>query len=295
MKEKNVLLIGNFDGVHLGHQMLITKAREIANDKNEKLIALTFRPHPREIINKSKINLLLPYNEKISMLKNYGVDIVDELDFTDVLSKIDAVDFAKEYIIKKHNPSDIVIGDNFKFGHKAQGDALLLKSQFNNIFKTHNLSIKKIDNLSISSSIIKDLLLNGNISTVNNLLGRYYHLRGKVIKGEQRGRMIGFPTTNLGTDWEFLPKKGVYVTIVTIDKVEFQSITNIGIRPTFDSDSLQIESHIFNFDQDVYEKEIKIDFLERIRDEKKFETVDKLIENITKDVNFGKNYFKDLK
>ena len=107
--------------------------------------------------------------------------------------------------------------------------------------------------------------------------------------------MIGFPTTNLGTDWEFLPKKGVYVTIVTIDKVEFQSITNIGIRPTFDSNSLQIESHIFNFDQDVYEKEIKIDFLERIRDEKKFETVDKLIENITKDVNFGKNYFKDLK
>ena len=142
---------------------------------------------------------------------------------------------------------------------------------------------------------IRNSLFEGDVDAATHLLGRPYMLKGRVVKGEKIGRMIGFPTTNLGTDWEFLPKKGVYVTIVTIDKVEFQSITNIGIRPTFDSNSLQIESHIFNFDQDVYEKEIKIDFLERIRDEKKFETVDKLIENITKDVNFGKNYFKDLK
>ena len=295
MKKSKVVLIGNFDGIHLGHQKLISKAKKIAEQKKQKLVLITFNPHPREIINNSEIDLILPYKEKKLLLKNYGIDKIDEIKFTNKLSKLSAEEFAKEYIYKAHNPSDIVIGKNFKFGHKARGDAKLLKDSLSKKVKVHSIDIKRLDSLVISSSEIKKLISKGSIEKVNKLLGRNYHISGKVIHGEKRGRLIGFPTTNLSTEWNFLPKKGVYVSKVVISDKSYQSITNIGVRPTFNANSLQIESHIFDFNKNVYGKKIKIYFLVRIRNEKKFETVEKLIENITKDVNFGRKYFKNFR
>ena len=295
MKKSKVVLIGNFDGIHLGHQKLISKAKKIAEQKKQKLVLITFNPHPREIINNSEIDLILPYKEKKLLLKNYGIDKIDEIKFTNKLSKLSAEEFAKEYIYKAHNPSDIVIGKNFKFGHKARGDAKLLKDSLSKKVKVHSIDIKRLDSLVISSSEIKKLISKGSIEKVNKLLGRNYHISGKVIHGEKRGRLIGFPTTNLSTEWNFLPKKGVYVSKVVISDKSYQSITNIGVRPTFNANSLQIESHIFDFNKNVYGKKIKIYFLARIRNEKKFETVEKLIENITKDVNFGRKYFKNFR
>lgn len=294
MKKSKVVLIGNFDGIHLGHQKLISKAKKIAEQKKQKLVLITFNPHPREIINNSEMDLILPYKEKKLLLKNYGIDKIDEIKFTNKLSKLSAEEFAKEYIYKAHNPSDIVIGKNFKFGHKARGDAKLLKDSLSKKVKVHSIDIKRLDSLVISSSEIKKLISKGSIEKVNKLLGRNYHISGKVIHGEKRGRLIGFPTTNLSTEWNFLPKKGVYVSKVVISDKSYQSITNIGVRPTFNANSLQIESHIFDFNKNVYGKKIKIYFLARIRNEKKFETVEKLIENITKDVNFGRKYFKNF-
>lgn len=295
MKKSKVVLIGNFDGIHLGHQKLIRKAKKIAEQKKQKLVLITFNPHPREIINNSEMDLILPYKEKKLLLKNYGIDKIDEIKFTNKLSKLSAEEFAKEYIYKAHNPSDIVIGKNFKFGHKARGDAKLLKDSLSKKVKVHSIDIKRLDSLVISSSEIKKLISKGSIEKVNKLLGRNYHISGKVIHGEKRGRLIGFPTTNLSTEWNFLPKKGVYVSKVVISDKSYQSITNIGVRPTFNANSLQIESHIFDFNKNVYGKKIKIYFLARIRNEKKFETVEKLIENITKDVNFGRKYFKNFR
>ena len=295
MKKSKVVLIGNFDGIHLGHQKLISKAKKIAEQKKQKLVLITFNPHPREIINNIEMDLILPYKEKKLLLKNYGVDKIDEIKFTNKLSKLSAEEFAKEYIYKAHNPSDIVIGKNFKFGHKARGDAKLLKDSLSKKVKVHSIDIKRLDSLVISSSEIKKLISKGSIEKVNKLLGRNYHISGKVIHGEKRGRLIGFPTTNLSTEWNFLPKKGVYVSKVVISDKSYQSITNIGVRPTFNANSLQIESHIFDFNKNVYGKKIKIYFLARIRSEKKFETVEKLIENITKDVNFGRKYFKNFR
>ena len=294
MKKSKVVLIGNFDGIHLGHQKLISKAKKIAEQKKQKLVLITFNPHPREIINNTEMDLILPYKEKKSLLKNYGIDMINEIKFTNKLSKLSAEEFAKEYIYKAHNPSDIVIGKNFKFGHKARGDAKLLKDLLSKKVKVHSIDIKRLDSLVISSSEIKKLISKGSIEKVNKLLGRNYHISGKVIHGEKRGRLIGFPTTNLSTEWNFLPKKGVYVSKVVISDKSYQSITNIGVRPTFNANSLQIESHIFDFNKNVYGKKIKIYFLARIRNEKKFETVEKLIENITKDVNFGRKYFKNF-
>ncbi|MDA9748101.1 bifunctional riboflavin kinase/FAD synthetase [bacterium] len=295
MKKSKVVLIGNFDGIHLGHQKLISKAKKIAEQKKQKLVLITFNPHPREIINNIQMDLILPYKEKKLLLKNYGIDKIDEIKFTNKLSKLSAEEFAKEYIYKAHNPSDIVIGKNFKFGHKARGDAKLLKDSLSKKVKVHSIDIKRLDSLVISSSEIKKLISKGNIDKVNKLLGRNYHISGKVIHGEKRGRLIGFPTTNLSTEWNFLPKKGVYVSKVVISDKSYQSITNIGVRPTFNANSLQIESHIFDFNKNVYGRKIKIYFLARIRSEKKFETVEKLIENITKDVNFGRKYFKNFR
>lgn len=295
MKKSKVVLIGNFDGIHLGHQKLISKAKKIAEQKKQKLVLITFNPHPREIINNIQMDLILPYKEKKLLLKNYGIDKIDEIKFTNKLSKLSAEEFAKEYIYKAHNPSDIVIGKNFKFGHKARGDAKLLKDSLSKKVKVHSIDIKRLDSLVISSSEIKKLISKGNIDKANKLLGRNYHISGKVIHGEKRGRLIGFPTTNLSTEWNFLPKKGVYVSKVVISDKSYQSITNIGVRPTFNANSLQIESHIFDFNKNVYGKKIKIYFLARIRSEKKFETVEKLIENITKDVNFGRKYFKNFR
>ena len=294
MKKSKVVLIGNFDGIHLGHQKLISEAKKIAEQKKQKLVLITFNPHPREIINNTEMDLILPYKEKKSLLKNYGIDMINEIKFTNKLSKLSAEEFAKEYIYKAHNPSDIVIGKNFKFGHKARGDAKLLKDLLSKKVKVHSIDIKRLDSLVISSSEIKKLISKGSIEKVNKLLGRNYHISGKVIHGEKRGRLIGFPTTNLSTEWNFLPKKGVYVSKVVISDKSYQSITNIGVRPTFNANSLQIESHIFDFNKNVYGKKIKIYFLARIRNEKKFETVEKLIENITKDVNFGRKYFKNF-
>ena len=295
MKKSKVVLIGNFDGIHLGHQKLISKAKKIAEQKKQKLVLITFNPHPREIINNIEMDLILPYKEKKLLLKNYGIDKIDEIKFTNKLSKLSAEEFAKEYIYKAHNPSDIVIGKNFKFGHKARGDAKLLKDSLSKKVKVHSIDIKRLDSLVISSSEIKKLISKGSIEKVNKLLGRNYHISGKVIHGEKRGRLIGFPTTNLSTEWNFLPKNGVYVSKVVISDKSYQSITNIGVRPTFNANSLQIESHIFDFNKNVYGKKIKIYFLARIRNEKKFETVEKLIENITKDVNFGRKYFKNFR
>ena len=295
MKKSKVVLIGNFDGIHLGHQKLISKAKRIAEQKKQKLVLITFNPHPREIINNSEMDLILPYKEKKLLLKSYGIDKIDEIKFTNKLSKLSAEEFAKEYIYKVHNPSDIVIGKNFKFGHKARGDAKLLKDSLSKKVKVHSVDIKRLDSLVISSSEIKKLISKGSIEKVNKLLGRNYHISGKVIHGEKRGRLIGFPTTNLSTEWNFLPKNGVYVSKVVISDKSYQSITNIGVRPTFNANSLQIESHIFDFNKNVYGKKIKIYFLARIRNEKKFETVEKLIENITKDVNFGRKYFKNFR
>ena len=295
MKKSKVVLIGNFDGIHLGHQKLISKAKRIAQQKKQKLVLITFNPHPREIINNIEMDLILTYKEKKLLLKNYGIDKIDEIKFTNKLSKLSAEEFAKEYIYKAHNPSDIVIGKNFKFGHKARGDAKLLKDSLSKKVKVHSIDIKRLDSHIIIRSKNQNYRSKGSIEKVNKLLGRNYHISGKVIHGEKRGRLIGFPTTNLSTEWNFLPKKGVYVSKVVISDKSYQSITNIGVRPTFNANSLQIESHIFDFNKNVYGKKIKIYFLARIRSEKKFETVEKLIENITKDVNFGRKYFKNFR
>lgn len=295
MSEKNIVLIGNFDGVHVGHQSLIALAQKLLKSEGGNIVVITFKPHPREVILNKKIDLIVPYDEKRRLLNLYGVDIVDEIEFNDSMLKMSSLQFANDFIINKYKPSHIIIGENFRFGHQASGNSKFLEKISNNRYEVHSLNIQKVGSSPVSSTYIKQLLIQGDVNKVKDFLGRNYSLNGIVVKGEQRGREIGFPTTNLETGWRFFPKPGVYVSFVEIDNKKHQSITNIGFRPTFGSFNLQIESHIFNFNEQVYGKNITIEFLTRIRDEKKFETVEKLIENIEMDVTFAEKYFKDLK
>lgn len=294
MSEKNIVLIGNFDGVHVGHQSLIALAQKLLKSEGGNIVVITFKPHPREVILVKKIDLIVPYDEKRRLLNLYGVDIVDEIEFNDSMLKMSSLQFANDFIINKYKPSHIIIGENFRFGHQASGNSKFLEKISNNRYKVHSLKIQKVGSSPVSSTYIKQLLIQGEVNKVKDFLGRNYSINGIVVKGEQRGREIGFPTANLETGWRFFPKPGVYVSFVEIDNKKHQSITNIGFRPTFGNFNLQIESHIFNFNEQVYGKSITIEFLTRIRDEKKFETVEKLIENIEMDVIFAEKYFKDL-
>ena len=199
-------------------------------------------------------------------------------------------DFIQTYL-EKSNPLNIVVGKNFRFGSKASGDIDTLRNYKNSKFNVHAIDIEEISGKRISSTFIKNLLREGKIKDANSFLGRNYYIKGEVVEGEKRGREIGFPTTNLKTNWNFLPKEGVYVTHIYVKGVKHEGITNIGHRPTFGKKDLLIESHLFDFDEFIYGADIKIEFIERIRSEKKFDSVEELIENIKKDVEFAKKLF----
>ena len=233
MSEKNIVLIGNFDGVHVGHQSLIALAQKLLKSEGGNIVVITFKPHPREVILDKKIDLIVPYDEKRRLLDLYGVDIVDEIEFNDSMLKMSSLQFANDFIINKYKPSHIIIGENFRFGHQASGNSKFLEEISNNRYKVHSLNIQKVGSSPVSSTYIKQLLIQGDVNKVKDFLGRNYSINGIVVKGEQRGREIGFPTTNLETGWRFFPKPGVYVSFVEIDNIKHKSITNIGFRPTF--------------------------------------------------------------
>ena len=286
------VLIGNFDGLHLGHQKLIRFAQKISKESNTQLTLVTFRPHPRKVLSKDGINLILPYHEKLKTLKELGIEDVDEIKFDSNISRLSPEEFVKEFLINRHNPKNIVIGENFRFGFNATGNVDTLKSFKGSSFEVFSVSIEEISGKRISSTLIKNFLLNGDIEKAKEFLGRNYCISGSVIKGEQRGREIGFPTANLNTEFEFLPMNGVYVTYIHLGVQKLQGITNIGYRPTFGKKDLLIEAHIFNFDKSIYNENIIIEFVSRIRSEKKFDSVEELIENIKKDVEHARSRFK---
>jgi len=286
------LLIGNFDGVHLGHQSLIEFAKKIARESDTELSILTFKPHPREVILNKKVDLILPYFEKIKMLKSFSVNSIDEIGFNKEISKMSPNDFISKFL-EASGAVNIIVGKDFKFGIHASGNVDTLVSYKKSLFKVHAIEIEHIVDKRISSSLIKEFLSQGCICEVNRFLGRNYYIKGEVVEGEKRGRQIGFPTTNLKTEWNLLPKEGVYVTYIFVNGKRYNGITNIGYRPTFGKKDLLIESHLFDFNEFIYGLEIKIEFLKRIRSEKKFDSVEELIENIKKDVLFAKKRFSE--
>ena len=290
---KSVVTIGNFDGVHKGHQVLIKKTVKFANENNLKSIVFTFENHPINYFKNKKIKNIITNSEKISKIKKLGVDILIMIPFDSYMTKISPLEFIKEILIDKLDAKKIIVGHDFTFARRKEGNIKILKEMsFKYRFDLEIVNSIDINDIRVSSTHIRQLVDNGDVDKVNNYLGYNFLIKGKIIKGKQLGRTIGFPTANIKiNDNLLIPKKGVYVTSVYIDDNIYYGATNIGYNPTVKGESLSIETNILEFSEDIYGKIIKLEFLERIRDEKKFNSIDELKLQLKKDTDYiYKNY-----
>ena len=286
--EDSVVTIGKFDGIHKGHKVLIKKAVESSKKRRIKSVVFTFENHPANYFKSYSIKNIITDNDKMKNLKNLGIDIVVNVPFNEDMTKISADDFAKFILKERLKAKKVIVGHDFTFAKNKEGNAKLLKKlgvKYN--FKVEIIKPIKINNIRVSSTYIRKLISQGCVNKVKEYLGRNYQLEGKVIKCKQLGRTIGFPTANMEIDEEMLvPKCGTYATKVYLDKRVYFGATNIGYNPTVNGKNLSIETNILNFYEDIYGKTIKLEFLERIRDEKKFNSLEELKTQLRFDTNF---------
>ncbi len=282
-----VLTIGTFDGVHKGHQKIIAQLIDEAKKIDGETVIITFYPHPRQVIKPdSKIEFLNDLKEKATLLEAAGVDNLVVINFNESFANLTAEEYINDFLIKTFNPRKIVIGYDHRFGKGRTGDYTLLeKAGTINGFEVLELSAQLLDQITISSTKIRNALYEGDISLTNNLLGYIFSFYGKVVEGNKLGRTIGFPTANILLDNEekIIPLNGVYAVQVIVNQLIYNGMMNIGFRPTVDGKKRTIEVNIFNFDQDIYGESIVVKLLHYIRPEVKFNGVDALKEQLNKD------------
>ncbi len=281
-----VITVGNFDGVHIGHQGLLKEVKKRADKMSGTSIVLTFEPHPLKVLKEKKIPLITPFERKIELIEKLGIDVVICLPFTREFSKVSAREFVEEILLKKIGMREIVVGYDYTFGHKREGNIDLLKKLGDELgFKVCILGPILVDNMIVSSTRIRNLIMEGELEKVKILLNRYYQVSGEVIAGHDRGgRLLGFPTANLKLVNEVFPKNGVYVVEVIYNNKVYGGVTNIGFKPTFGNDALSVETHILDFDQNIYGKKIKLNFIKRLRNEKRFSSIEALAAQIKRDI-----------
>ncbi len=289
----SVVTIGNFDGVHLGHQALFKETVKRARNARGEAIAVTFNPHPLQVLRPDQpIKLICTFEQKVKLIESFGIDYLLVLDFTLELASLEAEEFVEDVLVKGLNVKELVVGYDYRFGRKRRGDTELLKilgKRFG--FEVVVIPPQKINGLTVSSSLVRELVAEGDVATVAKLLGRPYQICGTVIPGHGRGqRLLGFPTANLKLSREKLtPKRGVYATEVFIGNKKLFGVMNIGFNPTFGDGYLSAEVHIFDFEGDLYGHRICINLIERLRDEKKFASAEELAIQIKKDCEIAKS------
>lgn len=287
-KDKNtVLTIGTFDGVHEGHKDLFNKLTEETRANSYRNLIITFEPHPRTILSNSNVGLLTTYNEKIELFELLGIENLLVLEFTKKFSEQSSDEFVKNIICENVGAKHIIIGHDHKFGKNRSGNEELLRKlgERNDFFVT-SVPPVTIDNEIVSSTLIRNSLLKGDLKKANKLLGRYYSFEGKIVKGVSRGRILGFPTANIEVEnkYKLIPHNGVYVVECELNSEKVFGLMNIGVRPTFeDSNKVIIEVHLLDFEKNIYGEKIKVNLLKRLRDEKKFESKEELIYQIERD------------
>ena len=290
--KNSILLIGNFDGLHLGHQKLFKLAKKYKKKNNLKIGVITFDPIPKMFFNKSLLNYRISnLNQKIIYFKNFNIDFLIVKKFNLQFSKIKALTFIKEIIYKKLKANYIFVSNNFRFGNKREGSVKLLKSlQKKYNYKIINPNPLKKKNKIISSTLIRNLLSNGKIFDVNKLLKRNWAIEGIVKKGRGMGKKIGFPTCNIDLNEYVIAKPGVYAVKVLQGKSKkiLKGIANLGYRPTFNQKKIILEVNIFNFNRNLYNKKLTVKFIKFIRGEKKFKGIDQLRKQIKLDLQIAK-------
>jgi riboflavin kinase/FMN adenylyltransferase len=285
-----VVALGNFDGVHLGHQAILKAAIQSARAANGSALALTFDPLPAKVLNPNRApRLILTPEDKHELLRTFGVDGVIVLTFSLELSMLTPRDFVREYLHRSIGARAVVVGHSVSFGHARAGNAAVMRQLGQELgFETTVVGPVTRDGVEVSSTRVRQLIADGDMRTAANLLGRCHFLRGPVVHGRERGRTIGFPTANIRSRTESLPPDGVYATRLILDDGSYPSITNVGMRPTFAEPERTIEAHVFDFDSDIYDREVKLEIVERIRPERKFDSAQALAAQIASDLKRAK-------
>ena len=294
LKDKNsIILIGNFDGLHSGHQKLFKQAQKFKKKMNLRLGVITFDPIPKMFFNKKIKNYRISnFEQKISYFENFGVDFLINKSFNKKFSKITSHNFIENILCKRLKLKYIFVSNNFRFGYKREGNVKLLKNyQDKYKFKLINPKPLKKKNKIISSTLIRKLLQKGNLNIANKILKRHWSIEGIVEKGRMMGKKIGFPTCNINIKNYIIAKIGVYAVKVKINNTgkAYKGIANLGYRPTFNQKKILLEVNLFNFSGNLYNKKLSVEFLKFIRGEKKFNGVDDLRNQIKRDLVIAKN------
>ena len=292
-----VLALGNFDGVHRGHRKILERVRRVALERNATAVVMTFDPHPPRIVRPDKAPpLLMTKGQKLEALADAGVQGTAIIRFTHELSQWDPEMFVRTVLVDWLHVSEVWVGANFLFGRDRAGTFSLLRT----LGARYGFNAEKIDpvrykDFVVSSTRVRRLINEARVDEAGALLGHQYSIDGTVVRGAQRGRTIGFPTANVATENELLPPHGVYATTARIAGVVHPSVTNIGVRPTVDSSgTVSIETHIFNLDRDLYGAPIRVGFVQRLRDERTFESLDALRTQIQADCDRARVLFQRL-
>ena len=285
LSKSTIATIGTFDGIHIGHQKILNSLVRFAKENSLKSVVITFDPHPRKVINKkNSIELINTIEEKKEKIKTLGIDYLIVQKFDEKFSETEANKFVE--ILKNNiNIKKLIVGYDHRFGKNRNADINDLKKYGKELnFEVIEIDALEIEEVNISSTKIRSAIKDGNIRQANSYLGYNFFLGGEVVKGHSRGKELGFPTANLKIDKDkIIPKNGVYLVKSKIDHQDVYGMMNIGYNPTFNNKSKKIETHFFNLNKNLYGKIIKIELLEYIREEKRFETVDDLIQRLKLD------------
>ena len=290
----SVITVGTFDGIHIGHKEIINKLCLISNKKKLKSIILSFSPHPKIVLqNSSDIMLINSMDEKVDILNKYNVDYFLIKQFTIEFSRLTALEFVRDILVNKLNVKHIIVGYDHHFGRNRDASIIQLK-EFGELynFEITEIKPKKVNNNSVSSTKIRNLLLDGNLELANKYLDSYFSLTGLVIKGMGRGKNLGFPTANIkiNDEYKLIPRNGVYIVKSLIDSIIYFGMMNIGENPTFNDKNKSIEIHFFELDYNIYDKKIQINILNRIRNEKKFKSPELLMDQLKIDRDYSLKY-----
>lgn len=291
--KNTAIAVGNFDGVHKGHQELIRRMVGRAEESGLIPTVFTFTNHPRNVVaGKQVVKNILYWDEKMAIFKDLGVEYLISLDFTPEIQHIDPVHFVENILIEKLKMKEVFCGFNYHFGHKGKGNLELLKQMGERMgFSVQAMEPYEIDGQLVSSTLIREIIAEGDMEKCNRFLGKNYAMGGTVVVGNRLGRSLGFPTSNIAIDEAMVsPPDGVYATLADYEGVSYPSVTNLGRKPTVGNYERSIETHIFNFNKELYGKEIRIEFLKKLRGERKFESVEALSNQIQQDCRNAADY-----
>jgi riboflavin kinase/FMN adenylyltransferase len=296
--KKTILTIGTYDGVHLGHQKILKKMTAEGLKSNLETALISFFPHPRMVLQQnSNLQLLNTLDEKKILLEKNGIKNLIVHPFDQEFSELSAEEFVKEYLVKQLCVAKIIIGYDHRFGkNRTAGIEDLKEFGIKYGFEVEQISVKEINEISISSTKIRDAVKHGDIKKANSYLGYSYFFSGNVVKGKQIGRTIGFPTANIEIkeNYKLIPEAGVFVVAIKIKSVVFRGIMNIGNQPTVDGTSKKIEVHVLDFSDDLYDQNVTVCILDFIREEKKFDALSHLKNQLKVDKDFALSYFHNL-